>query len=402
MASRLPPSLLRSFSRPSVARAGALRLRASLAPYSTEAGSPPLLSQLKADLKTAMKNKDTNRLAVLRSVLAATVNASKTESPITTDAHLIALLKKTAKKSRDAAAQARQAGRVDLAEKEEEQQRILEEYAANYLSAPAEKEEQQRVPQEDARNSTSAPTENEEQQHVPQEDAGNSINASSEESDRQQWVPLVDAVKRRVGTRRPPKEQLSRFSIEETEKAVEEQLARLASQGVPDHQMRSRLVTTVLNSRHPVFANKLIAVVHAMRATRLRRPGDNSAESIGYAINTLKKGTTAFADAQTAIQSITWAFGLVKRDIMRDPLDEATREKVVMALVDTEAALVNLSGALRGLPGPVGNAIRTLRHARAELQATAEEPAKAEAAGGEVIEGGATVDTAADESPKGQ
>lgn len=77
-----------------------------------------------------MRAKDANRLAVLRSVLAATLNASKTDKPIRTDAQLVSLLQKTAGKSQEAAQEARAAGREDLAEKEEAQQRILEEYAA--------------------------------------------------------------------------------------------------------------------------------------------------------------------------------------------------------------------------------------------------------------------------------
>lgn len=98
--------------------------------YSTEAPPPPLLSKLKDDLKTAMRAKDTNRLAVLRSILAAALNASKTDKPIRTDAQLVSLLQRSAFKSREAAAEARRVGREDLAEKEEAQLRILEEYAA--------------------------------------------------------------------------------------------------------------------------------------------------------------------------------------------------------------------------------------------------------------------------------
>ncbi|KAL2021979.1 hypothetical protein VTK56DRAFT_6398 [Thermocarpiscus australiensis] len=129
MATRLSPCLLRSFGRRSLRQATNWRMfRAS---YSTEAPPPPLLSKLKDDLKTAMKAKDTNRLSVLRAVLAATLNASKTDKPIKTDVQLVSLLRKTALKSREAAAEARAAGREDLAEKEEAQQRILEEYAAN-------------------------------------------------------------------------------------------------------------------------------------------------------------------------------------------------------------------------------------------------------------------------------
>ena len=76
-----------------------------------------------------MRAKDTNRLAVLRSVLAATLNASKTDKPIQTDVQLVSLLNKTASKSQEAANEARSLGREDLAEKEEAQVRILKEYA---------------------------------------------------------------------------------------------------------------------------------------------------------------------------------------------------------------------------------------------------------------------------------
>ncbi|CAK7240355.1 MAG: hypothetical protein STHCBS139747_001794 [Sporothrix thermara] len=91
--------------------------------------APPLLAKLKGDLKAAMKAKDKARLTVLRSVLAATLNASKTAQPIDTDAKLVALLRKTARTSQDAAAEFKDAGRTDLAEKEQEQIKILEAYA---------------------------------------------------------------------------------------------------------------------------------------------------------------------------------------------------------------------------------------------------------------------------------
>lgn len=97
--------------------------------YSSEPAPPPLLSKLKGDLKAAMKAKDAPRLTVLRSVLSATLNASKTASPIRTDAQLVALLRKQARSSLDAAAEFRDAGRQDLVEKEEAQVRVLQEYA---------------------------------------------------------------------------------------------------------------------------------------------------------------------------------------------------------------------------------------------------------------------------------
>jgi uncharacterized protein YqeY len=77
-----------------------------------------------------MRTKDTARLAVLRSILAATLNASKTASPIATDAQMLALLRKTATASRTASAEFATAGRQDLADKEDAQVRIMDEYAA--------------------------------------------------------------------------------------------------------------------------------------------------------------------------------------------------------------------------------------------------------------------------------
>ncbi|KAK1766743.1 Yqey-like protein-domain-containing protein [Phialemonium atrogriseum] len=97
--------------------------------YSSEPAPPALLSKLKGDLKTAMKAKDAARLTVLRSVIAATLNASKTASPIRTNAQLVALLRKQARSSQEAADEFRDAGREDLVEKEEAQLRVLREYA---------------------------------------------------------------------------------------------------------------------------------------------------------------------------------------------------------------------------------------------------------------------------------
>ncbi|KPM44357.1 hypothetical protein AK830_g2193 [Neonectria ditissima] len=100
--------------------------------YSTGADTPPpLLSKLKADLKTAMRAKDAPRLAVLRAIMSANLNASKTASPIRTDVQLVALIRKIQKSSLDAVSDAKAAGRDDLVQKEEGQIKVLEEYAAN-------------------------------------------------------------------------------------------------------------------------------------------------------------------------------------------------------------------------------------------------------------------------------
>lgn len=80
-------------------------------------------------MKTAMQNKDSNRLSVLRSLLTQTLNASKTSNPINTDMQMLALLRKSASASRAASEEFKGAGRADLAEKEDLQVKIMEEYA---------------------------------------------------------------------------------------------------------------------------------------------------------------------------------------------------------------------------------------------------------------------------------
>lgn len=82
-------------------------------------------------MKTAMQNKDSNRLSVLRSILSQTLNASKTAAPINTDSQMLALLRKTATASRAAGDEFRAAGRQDLADKEDLQVAIMEEYAGS-------------------------------------------------------------------------------------------------------------------------------------------------------------------------------------------------------------------------------------------------------------------------------
>lgn len=80
-------------------------------------------------MKVAMQAKDSNRLSVLRSLLSQALNASKTSTPINTDLQMLALLRKTANASRAASTEFRDAGRLDLAEKEDSQLKIMEEYA---------------------------------------------------------------------------------------------------------------------------------------------------------------------------------------------------------------------------------------------------------------------------------
>jgi uncharacterized protein YqeY len=89
---------------------------------------PPLFQKLKGELKTAMRAKDAPRLSVLRAIMSANLNASKTSSPIRTDVQLVALIRKLQKSAQDAVADAKAAGRDDLVDKENQQMAILDEY----------------------------------------------------------------------------------------------------------------------------------------------------------------------------------------------------------------------------------------------------------------------------------
>ncbi|KAF7195268.1 Altered inheritance of mitochondria protein 41, mitochondrial [Pseudocercospora fuligena] len=89
----------------------------------------PLLGKLKNDLKIAMREKDTNRLNVLRGVIADVTNSAKTSNPIKTDMQLLALLRKRASAAKAASEEFKAAGREDLVEKEQKQMNVLDEYA---------------------------------------------------------------------------------------------------------------------------------------------------------------------------------------------------------------------------------------------------------------------------------
>lgn len=76
-----------------------------------------------------MQQKDKPRLAVLRNILAEVTNAAKTNKPLESDMQLLSLLRKRSAAAKTASAEFDAAGRRDLVEQEEQQARILEEYA---------------------------------------------------------------------------------------------------------------------------------------------------------------------------------------------------------------------------------------------------------------------------------
>lgn len=125
----LRPSVLRS-NQLRLNQIRVLKLHAPLQKclYSTP-GAPPLLLKLRNDLKSAMKARDTARLAVLRSLLAEVTNSSKTSNPLQTDMQLLSLLRKRQASAETAKQEFEKAGREDLVKKEDEQAEILGEYA---------------------------------------------------------------------------------------------------------------------------------------------------------------------------------------------------------------------------------------------------------------------------------
>ncbi len=99
-----------------------------------------LMSELKAQLRTdmtaAMKAKDTLRLATLRMLLAAiqTAETAGTEARELSDADVIAVLQKEAKKRSESAEIYTQNGRGELAANEHAEARIIDEYLPTQLS----------------------------------------------------------------------------------------------------------------------------------------------------------------------------------------------------------------------------------------------------------------------------
>jgi uncharacterized protein YqeY len=85
-----------------------------------------------------MRAKDTPRLNVLRAVLAAITNASKTSTPVATPSHLYTLLSKQISASNKAIEEFEAAKRDDLVQKEKAQVEILESYKSKIESLKSE------------------------------------------------------------------------------------------------------------------------------------------------------------------------------------------------------------------------------------------------------------------------
>ncbi len=95
-----------------------------------------LNERINEDLKNAMKSGDKLRLGTLRLVRAALLELHKSGNDITDDAELKAV-QKQARSRKDAAEQYRAAGREDLAGKEEEELKIIQEYLPQQMDDAA-------------------------------------------------------------------------------------------------------------------------------------------------------------------------------------------------------------------------------------------------------------------------
>ena len=97
--------------------------------------SQTLKSDLTDAMKAAMRAKEKERLVVIRGVLAAIKQREIDEQIELDDTQVLAVLDKLVKQRKDSAQQFRDADRIDLAEKEEMEMKVLQEFLPAALSA---------------------------------------------------------------------------------------------------------------------------------------------------------------------------------------------------------------------------------------------------------------------------
>lgn len=96
-----------------------------------------LRDRLNAGLKEAMRDKDTRRLSTLRLINAAIKDqdiALRTEGRSVGEAEIMAILAKMVKQRQESARAYEEAGRLELAQQEESEIKIIEEYLPKKLS----------------------------------------------------------------------------------------------------------------------------------------------------------------------------------------------------------------------------------------------------------------------------
>jgi hypothetical protein len=95
----------------------------------------PLRDQLNEDMKSAMKARETERLAAIRLLLSEVKRREVDERVTLDDAGVISVVEKMIKQRKDSISQFEKAARQDLADKEKFEVGILEAYLPQQLSA---------------------------------------------------------------------------------------------------------------------------------------------------------------------------------------------------------------------------------------------------------------------------
>ncbi|MEJ8812510.1 GatB/YqeY domain-containing protein [Variovorax ureilyticus] len=94
-----------------------------------------LKDQINEDMKTAMRAKDSERLGTIRLLLAAMKQKEVDERVVLDDAMIVAIVDKLVKQRKDSVAAFTQGGRMDLADKEAAEIKVLEVYLPQRMSA---------------------------------------------------------------------------------------------------------------------------------------------------------------------------------------------------------------------------------------------------------------------------
>ena len=94
-----------------------------------------LKDQITEDMKTAMRAKDSERLGTIRLLLSACKQKEVDERVVLDDTAVIAIVDKLIKQRKDSITAFTQADRMDLADKEAAEMKVLEAYLPERMSA---------------------------------------------------------------------------------------------------------------------------------------------------------------------------------------------------------------------------------------------------------------------------
>lgn len=100
----------------------------------TRVDKMPLVDDIRTDLKKAMLEKDKLRISTIRLLISSIHNKEIEKGESLEDEELLAVLSSEVKKRRESAEEYKKGNREDLAEKEEKEIKIIQEYLPEQLS----------------------------------------------------------------------------------------------------------------------------------------------------------------------------------------------------------------------------------------------------------------------------